>query len=968
VTGVEAVDLWVGGLAEKQAPFGGLLGSTFNFVFETQLENLQDGDRFYYLTRTAGLNLLVQLEGNSFAELAMRNTSALNLPADAFSRPDLLFDLAFLGTSGPILDDPNTPEIESAMPDLARMPNGTIRYTGPLHVVWAGRDDATLVDRIVSSEGDDTFRGNGGVDVMEGGAGNDNFIGGLGNDILTDAFGDDVLKGGDGNDVLSSGPGFDLNQGGRGDDFIVGGSDPTETFGGPGDDVIFAGDSADTVFGDDGDDWIEGGAQADLLQGDNGAPFQDDPNEPGSDVIIGDGGDDDYDSEGGDDIMVSGPGIERNEGMLGFDWVTHRGDPQPAVADMLLTGLLPPDEDNIRDRFDLVEALSGWRFDDQLGGDDRDAVAQVGHELLPAGVARVAGLQALLGGATSFTGGNIILGGAGSDVIEGRGGNDLVDGDAWLDVNLRVPDLANPGAFRLVPSLTAIRPDVLAGRIDPGTIDIAREITTAGVLPTDVDTAVFRGNRAEYVLTTNPDGTITVDHGGGIDGVDTLRNVELLRFADGTISSAFPVAALSAAALAFPGVQAAGVPSAPLSVVLSNPGAGPLAIASIALGGANPGDFAFASGCGPSLAVNASCTVQVSFVPTAQGARTASLVFTTDAANPQATVALSGTATAIAPTPAALAFSTGLLTPSAPGTVTITNGTAAVVRINSITRNGANPGQFAHTTTCGPFPRNLAAGASCTITATFTPTTDGTKTAALSVNVPAPGVSQTIPLTGTLVPPVFTVTPASLAFDAPIGSTTAARLVTVTNTGPVLVRITGVARGGSNPGQFGHTTTCGPFPANLAPGASCTVSVTFAPTTAGTKSATLAVNVAAPGVSQSVALTGTIVAPVFTVAPGTLGFAPQLRNTTSPARTVTVTNTGIAPLVVSNVTRTGANPGQFAHATTCGPFPRTLAAGASCTISVTFTPTGAGARSASLNVVVAAPGTSQSVPLSGTGL
>ena len=73
-TGLNDVDLWMGGLAEKQVVFGGLLGSTFNYVFETQMEDLQFGDRFYYLSRTAGLNLLTQLEGNSFAELISRNT------------------------------------------------------------------------------------------------------------------------------------------------------------------------------------------------------------------------------------------------------------------------------------------------------------------------------------------------------------------------------------------------------------------------------------------------------------------------------------------------------------------------------------------------------------------------------------------------------------------------------------------------------------------------------------------------------------------------------------------------------------------------------------------------------------------------------------------------------------------------------------------------------------------------------
>ena len=56
--GLENVDLWIGGLAEKIMPFGGMLGSTFNFVFEVQLEKLQNGDRFYYLQRLDGLHLL----------------------------------------------------------------------------------------------------------------------------------------------------------------------------------------------------------------------------------------------------------------------------------------------------------------------------------------------------------------------------------------------------------------------------------------------------------------------------------------------------------------------------------------------------------------------------------------------------------------------------------------------------------------------------------------------------------------------------------------------------------------------------------------------------------------------------------------------------------------------------------------------------------------------------------------------
>src|SRR5690606_6502093 len=59
--GLKNIDLWVGGLAEQKMSFGGMLGSTFAFIFEMQLEALQDADRFYYLMRVQGLNMLTEL-------------------------------------------------------------------------------------------------------------------------------------------------------------------------------------------------------------------------------------------------------------------------------------------------------------------------------------------------------------------------------------------------------------------------------------------------------------------------------------------------------------------------------------------------------------------------------------------------------------------------------------------------------------------------------------------------------------------------------------------------------------------------------------------------------------------------------------------------------------------------------------------------------------------------------------------
>ncbi|MBI2590734.1 MAG: DUF5011 domain-containing protein [Candidatus Blackburnbacteria bacterium] len=524
-TGLDTVDFWIGGLAEKQMPFGGLLGPTFNFVFETQMEKLQDGDRFYYLFRNAGLNFLTSLEQNSFAELVMRNTEGVkHTPHDIFSHPAFTIEAADI--------DPLNPA--TFPPDTIIMPDGTIRYTGVEHIVMGGTAGN---DKLHSSEGDDTLWGDEGNDRLEGGAGNDAILGGAGDDILTDIFGDDNIKGGEGNDVINAGVGIDLILGGDGQDFVVAGRDSKETFGGAGNDFIIAGDGADTVFGNEGDDWIEGGDQADLLQGDNGDPFQSSPT-IGNDVIIGGGGNDDYDSESGDDIMLADPGIERNEGMLGFDWVIYKNDPQPANADMFITGLLPPTVNDLRDRFDLVEGLSGGSLDDILRGDNRTSVGFLDHALNnPAQIALINGLQNLLGdGVSSFSGGNIILGGAGSDVIEGRGGDDLIDGDAWLNVRLSVGDIS-------ADSMTELQTAMFEGKINPGQIKIIREILTSQT-EDDIDTAVFSGNLADYTI-SQPDalGRITVtdnrreDGGGGrtSDGTDTLRNIERLQFADQTI-------------------------------------------------------------------------------------------------------------------------------------------------------------------------------------------------------------------------------------------------------------------------------------------------------------------------------------------------------------------------------------------------------------------------------------------------
>jgi len=127
----------------------------------------------------------------------------------------------------------------------------------------------------------------------------------------------------------------------------------------------------------------------------------------------------------------------------------------------------------------------------------------------------------------------------------------------------------------------------------------------------------------------------------------------------------------------------------------------------------------------------------------------------------------------------------------------------------------------------------------------------------------------------------------------------------------------------------------------------------------------------ASGSPQPVALSGsgtTASAPVVSLSPTSLSFGNQQVKTTSAVRAVTLTNSGNADLTIQSIGLSGSNSGDFGQHNTCPSSSSTLAAGAHCTISVTFTPTADGSRSAVLTVTDNASGSPQSVALSGTGV
>ena len=289
-----------------------------------------------------------------------------------------------------------------------------------------------------------------------------------------------------------------------------------------------------------------------------------------------------------------------------------------------------------------------------------------------------------------------------------------------------------------------------------------------------------------------------------------------------------------------------------------NTGAAALRITGITLGGANAGQFSQINDCPASLAAGASCTLTVTFAPTAPNPVVKSAFVTVAVAAPGTSATLALTGTVLAPnltfTPDPALFGTLLRVTSAPQTITVTNVGPGIAVLNGPPAlTGANPLQFAQTNNC---PATLAVGASCTATVTFTPTsaTPITKSALLTFRLAAPGTIQSGTLTGTVLVPAINLNPTTIAFGTQTVGTTTPQDVALLNTGTGTLTITGFRFAGPNAAQFSQTNNC---PATLAAGATCTIIVNFHPTSRGAKSATLTVSGTAPAMTGTVSLTGT---------------------------------------------------------------------------------------------------------------
>ena len=289
----------------------------------------------------------------------------------------------------------------------------------------------------------------------------------------------------------------------------------------------------------------------------------------------------------------------------------------------------------------------------------------------------------------------------------------------------------------------------------------------------------------------------------------------------------------------------------------------------------------------------------------------------------------------------------GIQSTSAPVPVLIGDAGSAPLNISNISVTG----DFAETNSCGGV---VQPGTTCPVNVTFAPTAVGTRTGTMTLTDTAAGSPHVIPLTGYGTSGTATFSATSLNFGPVlVGTTSGNQSVTLTNSSATPLNISSIQA----QGDFTESNSCGSV---LNAGASCTISVSFSPVAVGLSVGSITITDSAIGSPHTITLTGTGAVPAANLSATSLAFPSQGVGTTSPPEPVTLSNTGQVAMSITSVTITG----NFAQTNNCG---TTLAAGASCTVNVTFTPQQTGAESGTLEIADNAAGSPQIVSLSGTG-
>lgn len=388
-------------------------------------------------------------------------------------------------------------------------------------------------------------------------------------------------------------------------------------------------------------------------------------------------------------------------------------------------------------------------------------------------------------------------------------------------------------------------------------------------------------------------------------------------------------------------------------------------------GGTAPGSAAYGVAVDSASPANAYFTgITSNTFPTTANAFQTTFKATGSASDGFVTKMSPGAVTGVFASPGVLNFgSVAENTTSASKTVTLFNDTATALSNIAVTVTGTNASDFTATNNCPVPPATLAASSNCTISVTFTPTTTSSESATLGIADSDSSSPQTVSLTGTgtVPPPGVTLAPSPLNFGGVVQGNTSQQGVILLNNSSSSLTITSISITGTNASDFTQTNNCPSSSSTLASGNTCTIRITFAPTTTGNETATLQVTDSDPSSPQTDVLTGTGTAPAGTVtlAPKSVNFGNVNLNATSAAQTATLTNSKTTALTISSITIAGTNASDFAQSNKCG---TSLAANTSCTISITFTPAITATESATLTVSDSDSTSPQTAALSGTGV
>lgn len=355
------------------------------------------------------------------------------------------------------------------------------------------------------------------------------------------------------------------------------------------------------------------------------------------------------------------------------------------------------------------------------------------------------------------------------------------------------------------------------------------------------------------------------------------------------------------------------------------------------------------SGCPATLKPLGKCTAAVVFTPTAAPGtlETATLTLTHSGATSPETVSLSGTS--VLP----LSLSAGTLTFAATPQGGTTVQTSLKLRNNLKTAISSIVLTASAPFSASGCPPPLKGGKTCTITATFAPTSQlGTVTGTLSASSadPAAWNTATAALQGTAVK-ALSITPDPLDMGSvTVAATGASKKLTIKNNlkTSITFAATPFTFTGADAGDFAvASTTCG---ASLAAGAGCTINVTLTPTRGGPRSANFTVNSSASGSPHTAAVTGVGTTPV-TISPAKISFGNVGVGLVSAGKLVTLQNNQDIPAAINAVIPSSpefAKEDTATTSTTCG---ATIPAGGSCVLSLVMKPTVGGLRTGKFTIV-----------------